>query len=87
MLARRLRKRSRKRRKARSIGDPPSFFLPMAWDSFAKGQAKVRSRRVSLPNLRQVKHDMPGLVILSKIAHSRPVFLRPDTAIGHDLPI
>jgi len=68
MEASRLRKRSRNRRRARSISDPPSFFLPKDV-RFAASEALLR--KFSLFSISaKLDDDTPVLIILSKIAHT-----------------
>jgi hypothetical protein len=73
MAASRLRKRSRNRRKARSISDPPSFFLPMhEWFAIGRlGRSALEEVFLSSSlHLCPTDDDTTGLVILCKIAHT-----------------
>ena len=81
MEASRLRKRSRNRRRARSISDSLFILSSHVGMVSALGQvAEVFPRTFfSIPDLRQDDDDTPVLVILCKIAHTARKY-RPGIA-------
>ena len=72
-----LRKRSRKWRRERSIGDHLRSFPPDPDGSVVRHVAEVLLREVSLLHLSQTDDDTPRLIILSKIAHTCPQERQP----------
>jgi hypothetical protein len=90
MEATRLRKRSRNRRRARSI-KRSTFILSPHVDMGSRFGASGRSalegalRSSPIPDLRQDDDDMPALVILCKIAHTARKYRHRIAGTGQSL--